>query len=291
MFKFRYSRSDMPNSDGIIQLREGEIFLQVTVNADRHLHQWEWPLKLHVWDNFGNLNWTSSDLYPNHWITYLDSYNKEMKLLTATGRQLFNWKFDPIRDGDICYQAFTWWAKMNPNTRGLVIGANDGACGEWVDPVLSGELRAHIIEPTTIPYEKLVRNWQTKPWVTFEKTLVTSDGSQVEFWEGQHSVCNSIIKSHSESYSGEVTPVLWDSVALSDLIQRQGLWGKWWLHIDVEGYDDQLIKALPVDNLPAIIVFEHVNFSEEVRADLLRYLESLGYFTQLCYMNGVSIKR
>ena len=101
----------------------------------------------------------------------------------------------------------------------------------------------------------------------------------------------SIIKEHSVDYSGDsVVEKKYDSITISDLTEKYNISGKWWLHVDVEGYDDELIYSLDDNNLPDIIVFEHVNFLEEKRSKLLKWLSDRNYRTELVYMNGVSVR-
>jgi FkbM family methyltransferase len=290
MFKFIYNRSDIPNKEGCMHVREGEAFFSVETIASNYLKPEELPITLCVFDLWNNLNWQSGPLYPGMFCSYSDSYNKKISVRTATGRQVFDWEWDAVRDGDVCHQVFENWVLSNKNTKGLVIGSNDGNCGEWVMPTFKGDLSAVIVEPSDKAFEILNKNWGWRPSIHLEKTVVTKDGSDVSFWEGEHDSCNSLIKSHSANYNNELVEKKMSSTTIKDLTTKWNISGKWWLHLDVEGYDDELIYSLDISNLPDIIVFEHVNFSDEQRQKLLSYLESLGYFTQLCYMNGVSTR-
>ncbi len=50
-----------------------------------------------------------------------------------------------------------------------------------------------------------------------------------------------------------------------------------WLHTDVEGYDADLIKSIPVEKLPNMIIFEYENLESEKNSEMKEYLENLGY--------------
>ena len=291
MFKFRYTRSDTPGPEGVSQLREGELYFSIEAFASQYLSQDDFPLAVWILDPFGGVKWKYDQLWELHWCNYLDAYDSEFVVTTSGGRRLFDWKFDAIRDGDIPYQVFTMWARANVGARGIAIGVNDGTCGEWVNSILSGNLRGVLCEPTAASFEKLSGNWAWRPGVDLDQVVVSDCGGEVIFYEGQHSVCNSLVFEHSSGYSGDVQGIKYNSVTPAQLIEKWQVSGKWWLHLDCEGYDDKIIKALPVDNLPDIIVFEHCNFSQSVKDDLISYLESLGYFTQLSFMNGVSQKK
>jgi hypothetical protein len=291
LFQFKYSKSNEPSIDGVICLREGELFLKIEPECSVYFSEDEFPFSLLFFDIWGNLSYSFDSLYPNSWSKYLDSYHKDVKLVTSKGRELINWKWDIYRDGDICYQVFENWAHNNQGAKGMAIGVNDGSAGEWIDSVISGRLSAVLVEPTNKTCSVLRDRFNWMKWVNIEEKVVTRFGGEVTFWEGDVSVCNSVIKEHSVGYSGDsVVEKKYDSITISDLTEKYNISGKWWLHVDVEGYDDELIYSLDDNNLPDIIVFEHVNFLEEKRSKLLKWLSDRNYRTELVYMNGVSVR-
>jgi len=54
-------------------------------------------------------------------------------------------------------------------------------------------------------------------------------------------------------------------------------------HTDVEGYDADLIKSIPLEKLPKFIIFEHENLEPEKNSEIRKYLENVGY--DLNYQN------
>jgi len=290
LFNFKYYRSDEPASAGVIQMKEGELYFEVKSEALNFFPSHELPFNLQVLDKWNRVVWEFSNLYPGVFGTYWDAYDKSAIVKTATGKQIINWEFNDLVDGDICYQTFRSWALLNKGSRGVVVGANDGICGEWVTSVMNGDLFAILVEPTTESCIKLRDNWSKYNWVKIEEVCITDNGGPVTFYEGIHSVCNSIIKSHSVAYSGEVIPKEMQSITITDLTNKWDINGNWWLHLDCEGYDDKIIYSLKDDNLPAIICFEHVNYNQSDKDILNNWLISKGYKTYYCYMNGIAIK-
>lgn len=288
-FTLKFFKNDEPASGGFCQMKEGELYFYVSHEAIRYLPETEFPLKFLVHNLFGELAWTGW-ANPNCFVTYYDSYNKIVKIETTSGQLLTKWEFNDMMHGDICYQVFKTWSLYNKGSRGIAIGVNDGHCGEWVSSVMSGDLFAVLVEPTKAVCQKLRQYWSGYDNVKIEECLVTNDGSDVTFYQGENTVCNSIVEEHVKVYnSGQATGELMKSQTVEQLCKKWNISGKWWLHIDCEGYDHKIIYSLDKMNLPQIIVFEHVNFDNEVRAELLTYLDSLGYYTQLTYMNGVSV--
>jgi len=290
LFQFKYSKSNEPGSDGVYYSREGEIFFSISPECSNYFTDDEFPFKLLSFDNWGNID-QSYDLWPNMWAKHLECYHKTIKVVTSKGRELINWKWDVWESGDVCYQAFENWAHNNPNTKGIAIGVNDGHAGEWVDSVMSGKLSAVLVEPTQKTYEVLSNRFGWMNWVNLEQNVVTRHGGEVTFWEGDCDVTNSLIQEHSIGYSGDVVGVKYQSITISNLLEKYNIRGKWWLHLDVEGYDDELIYSLDDNNLPDIIIFEHVNFSDDKRNNLIKWLSDRNYKTELLYMNGVSIRK
>jgi hypothetical protein len=53
-----------------------------------------------------------------------------------------------------------------------------------------------------------------------------------------------------------------------------------WLHLDVEGYDAQLLISLKSEKLPKFIIFEHENLNEYEGEQVKRYLTKNGYILE-----------
>lgn len=289
-YKFKYLRSDEPNENGVFQMKEGELYFELHHDAINYFNPNEFPFTLQSIDIFGNICW-SSEVPLGNFVTYWDTYEKLIIVKTATGKQVINWTWNDMVDGDICYKLFRSWTLSNIGSRGIAVGVNDGSNGEWVKSVMNGDLFAVLVEPTAQTCHQLRTNWSKYNNVKIEEICVTDDGKPVNFYEGEHSVCNSIIKSHSQSYSQNITERLIKSTTISDLKKKWDIYGDWWLHIDCEGYDDKIIYSLDDGDLPSIICFEHVNFNEKQKDNLLTWLDQRGYITQLVYMNGISIKK
>ena len=80
------------------------------------------------------------------------------------------------------------------------------------------------------------------------------------------------------------------SISLRDLISKYNLSGKWWLHIDAEGIDDELIYSIDVKNLPSCLIFEYSHFDENRIENIKRWLNQNSYRYITSNMNMMCVR-
>ncbi len=111
------------------------------------------------------------------------------------------------------------------------------------------------------------------------QNLVTTDGSKVEFFEGGKGYTNSVKENVIRSWEKEeINSNLRDSISINDLINQITPNKKLdWLHLDIEGYDAEILKAINVELLPNFIIFEHNNLSNKDKTSIEKYFTDLNY--------------
>jgi len=262
--------------------------VKVSLNGD-NISQKQLPIRFNVY-NRSNMTVWSTDLYPNMFSLYYEIPYKRIDIITADGNSLLKWNWNTFEHGDICHQLFYLWALENRGTKGIAIGTHDGTCGEWVGPVSEGLLNAVLVEPSEKQFSILSNIYNNKSWINLEKTLVTTDGSDVTFYEGGSGHTNSINKEHLLNYTKDIKEVRMKSVSINQLLNKYDISGIWWLHIDAEDLDDKLILSLADENLPSCIIFEHEQIKEN-RLDLInQWLSERSYKTEKSYRNTICIK-
>jgi len=230
-----------------------------------------------LYDKFERVVW-SSEMTVNHFSYWPGITWTRAEIIDGFNNLIWNWKWDPIKDGCICHQIFHLWSLQNRGAFGIVIGTHDGCTGEWVGSVYDGILKALLIECSDNQYEKLKEKYNGKSWVKLEQNLITTDGKKVKFYEGGKGYTNSIFIDHIINTGiYDVVETEKESESIISLLSRNP--NCRWLHIDVEGLDDLLILSLKgrVDLLPDLIIYEHENLSQEREEKLVSFLTENGF--------------
>ena len=239
--------------------------LPLTLNIKSHVS------KKIVWD---------CKLEDNYWATYANDSIFDIEIKDANNNTIIYREFNILEDGSHLDKALYLYCSTLNNPKGLAIGTHDGEFGEWVIPVLEGKTQAVLVEASSPQFQKLTSNYNKTLSVQLIQTLVTTDGSKVEFFEGGKGYTNSVKENVIRSWeTEEISSNLRKSISINDLINQVSSDKKLdWLHLDIEGYDAEILKAVNVDLLPNFIIFEHNNLSMEDKLRLENYLIDLGYY-------------
>jgi len=228
--------------------------------------------------------WTTN-LDSNMWATYPSNEINDVVVKDAQGNFVYQYYWDVLKHGSIFYKSLWLYCKsiINQGRKplGLVIGTHDGEFGEWV-PIarnfMSGML---LVEGSKNQYDKLVENYKDRSGVDTLFSLITPDGSDVEFFEGGAGYTNTVIKRVIDYWEKEeVHSTKRNSLSINDLIRARFLdFGKKldWLHLDVEGLDAKLLMSIEDNLLPNFIIFEDFNLIPEEKTELIEILHSKGY--------------
>jgi len=238
------------------------------------------PLKVEIITYVSKKVQWSCEIGDNSWATFSNDSIFDVIIKDANNNVIINREFNVLEDGSYLDKALYLYCQNLNKPQGLAIGSHDGEFGEWVLPTLGNLTKTTLVEASTPQFIKLTENYQNLSNVDLIQNLVTTDGSKVEFFEGGKGYTNSVKENVIRSWEKEeINSNLRDSISINDLINQISPNKKLdWLHLDIEGYDAEILKAINVDLLPNFIIFEHNNLLMEDKLRLENYLIDLGYY-------------
>lgn len=242
---------------------------------------YKYPITFQVINKIdGQIKWENSDMHPGHWSLYGFPDNCISYLKDSDGDIIDSFTWETLEHGDESHRLFLQWCLKNKGSKGIAIGTHDGSTGEWVVPVREGLVEAFLVEASEMQYNDLVKNYKDIPNVHTIMSLITKDGLDIEFFESEDGFTNSTSKEHVLKFHDNAISVFKNSKSLNDLIIECGLKDDLkWLHLDVEGIDDELLMSLDETKIkmPEIIVYESLNLSESRKKTVIKWLESKSY--------------
>ena len=119
--------------------------------------------------------------------------------------------------------------------------------------------------------------------------VITGDGRDVIFYEATKygGETNSVIKTHTEHFvDKDYREINTKSIGINELLISQGFENLDWLHIDIEGMDDEVILNLDftIINKPKVIVYEKCNTTDAKKTT--DFLDKNGYFVWVDIKGG-----
>lgn len=239
------------------------------------------PFRFEIVNTIDNkLKWQSADMMDGHWATYVEPCNCIATIKNSKGQILESYTWDTNQHGDQSHKIFLEWCQKNKGSKGISVGTHDGSTGEWVVPIKNGLIEGYLVEASQKQFSDLVENYKEDKNVKTIMSLVTKDGADIEFFESEDGFTNSTSKEHVLRFNNQVTSFNRSSISLNELIIQCGLEKDLkWLHLDVEGIDDELIMSIDDKrvNLPEIIIYESLNLSHERKDKVIKWLESKNY--------------
>jgi len=238
------------------------------------------PLKIEITTHVSKKIQWDCEVGDNSWATFSNDSIFDVVIKDTNNNTIINREFNVLEDGSYLDKALYLYCLNLENAQGLAIGSHDGEFGEWVCPTLDNLTKTTLVEASTPQFTKLTENYKDFSNVDLIQNLVTTDGSQVEFFEGGKGYTNSVKENVIRSWEKEeISSNLRESISINDLINQISPNKKLdWLHLDIEGYDAEILKAINVDLLPNFIIFEHNNLLMEDKLRLENYLIDLGYY-------------
>jgi len=226
-----------------------------------------------------------TNLNSHMWAAYPNNEMNDVVVNDAQGNFIYQYRWDVIQNGSIFYKSLWLYCKSLINKglkpKGLVIGTHDGEFGEWVPLVRNFMSDMVLVEGSEKQFTVLKNNYEGKQGVTLVNNLVTTDGSDIEFYEGGAGYTNTVVKRVIEYWEKEeIHSTKRSSISINNLIfDHFSAYNKKldWLHLDVEGLDAKLLLSIDSDKLPDFIIYEDFNLGDEERKELVSYLENNGY--------------
>lgn len=251
------------------------------------------PFTFQIINTVDNLiKWECADMVQGWWSNFFEPCNSIAVIKDSNNLIVDRWEWETDLHGDLSHKIFLEWCKNNKGSKGISIGTHDGSTGEWVVPVNDNLIEAFLVEASEMQYDSLVNNYNNKSNAHTIMSLITKDGLDIEFFESEDGFTNSISKEHVLRFHNDAKSVFKNSKSLNDLIIECGLKDDLkWLHLDVEGIDDDLVMSLDDTKvrMPDIIIYESLNLTHERKNKVIIWLENKGYKCEESGWNTIAI--
>ena len=167
----------------------------------------------------------------------------------------------------------------------IEVGANDGI---YLDPlypyIIKNNWSGILIEPNHIVFEELKNNYKNTNNLFFENCIVSDKSGMIDFYYNGDNITtlhNTLSYNYAKNNFKEdlkIVPTL--SLTFDDLIQKYDVKKVDVLMTDVEGYDLDLLKTFPFNNIkPKVIIAEHAHLyhQNQTLEDIINFLGNQGY--------------
>lgn len=206
-------------------------------------------------------------------------------------------------------QLFDALAASKAQVRFVQVGSNDAGYGDPLSYFIQHRgWRGLMIEPLPHTFARLCERYKGYTGLQFANIAIASEAGVRPFYHLRRSDEPGLPPWYDMLGSFSKENVLKHQAFLSDIPERivetsvrcttlsalcgeQGVETFDILHIDVEGYDYEVLKTVDLDrHRPALIVFEYIHLSEADDAAVLRQLHDAGYLTQRDPVDIVAIR-
>lgn len=247
----------------------------------------ELPFRLKLRRILGDEIFYQCDLPPGSWMGHPWFEGCYLEIITNSGKIFYTLKWHPLIHGTTSDVMFYLWTLQNPMNCGIIIGANDGTYGDYLVPFLERNIGEMImVEPSDRIFNKLKEKYKQFYNVKFINKLVTTNGGRQKFYElsedsktGNLGFCNSVYKEMVELIDKEnIMEIEKESISITELIQQSGYMNKkYFLYLDVEGLDAELLNSLDFSIItkPEVIIWERGFGCDNSYA--IPHLENNGY--------------
>lgn len=260
------------NQDGI-KILTGEL--------SRIFPQQMLPLRLSIKKHISGETIWSTHLDDYMWASFPDNEMKDIIINDNKGNIIKEYKWNVFDHGTIFYKSLWLYCRnlinQGKHPKGLAIGTHDGEFGEWV-PVAEHQLSdILLIEGSKNQFDKLTKNYSGRKNLNFLFEIITTDGEEVDFFEGGEGYTNSVIERVIKSWEKEeINKTKRSSISLNDIVEENGS-NYDWFHFDVEGLDVKLLMSLKKENIPNFIIFEDFNLTDNERSEINKWISDHGF--------------
>jgi hypothetical protein len=233
------------------------------------------------------------EMMPNVWTNWTGAeLITDILIYDSTGELIYEKKWDVTEYGDLVEKDLWYYLKGRKNkglkSNGLVIGTHDGRNGHWIYPIKHGLSTATLVDGSDNQYVELKQNYHNNPFVETKNLIVTTDGADVEWYQGGEGYTDTVVKELIESWlvDKEIRKSSRSSVSINQLMSEKEYD---WLHLDVEGIDGDLILCL--EQRPNVIIYESMNLDQNMNDRLGEWFNINGYVTITDNGNTIAKKR
>jgi FkbM family methyltransferase len=231
----------------------------------------------------GEVQW-ETQLRDGWFATFPSTEMYDVEITDNLNNILYSKKWDVVEHGNHFYKSLWLYNKkllsQGKFPKGLVIGTHDGEFGEWVPIVQNRDCKVVLIEASDKQFQKLTNNYSKNSSVKLIQNLITTDGRDVEFFEGGEGYTNTIVEKVIRHWeTEEIHSTTKSSISITDLIISECDGKIDWLHLDVEGLDAKLIMSIDenIIKLPDFIIFEDYNLSDSEKKEIYEWLGERNY--------------
>ena len=244
------------------------------------------PLRLIIKKHVSGEEQWSTNLNDNWFATFPSTEMYDVVITDNKNNIVYTKKWDIMEHGNHFYKSLWMYNKNILSNgkfpKGLVIGTHDGEFGEWVPIAMKRESKIVLVEASDKQFNRLQNNYKNNSLVKPIQNLVTTNGGEVEFFEGGEGYTNSVVEGVIRSWeTEEIKSTKRSSISITDLILNECDGQIDWLHLDVEGLDAELIMSIDETKvqLPNFMIFEDHNLSIDKKNEIYSWLRNKGYST------------
>lgn len=203
------------------------------------------------------------------------------------------------------------YAKLRPNISFIQIGSNDGITGDPIFPfIANNQWKGLVVEPVPYLFERLKLNYQ--PYghrVVFENSAISNENGELPFyrlsqsddislpiWYDQLGSFSKIVVERHKSaipnfdrlfVEDKVNAMTFDTMISKHAINKAEL-----IHIDTEGYDYEILKAIPFSRLGVeLVMFEHVHLSDTDYRSALKLFKKNNFHCERLDSDTVAVRK
>lgn len=233
-----------------------------------------------------------SFLYSNMWSALSNAeLISDVLIYSCCGKMIKKYTWDVTEVGDDVEKGLWYYLQGRKLqgffSRGLIIGTHDGRNGHWIYPVKEGLSQATLIEGSETQFKKLTENYKNFTNVKLLNEIVTTNGSDVEWFQGGEGYTDTIVPDliHAWLDESKITKTPRRTISINEIMKKENYD---WIHLDVEGIDADLILSL--EQRPNVIIYESMNLKEDEILNLDRWFQENLYKTTTVNGNTIAIK-
>lgn len=250
------------------------------------------PLKIQFKNIISNEIHYETELQDHWWTEWKGGeFITDVLIYSSNGILLHEYKWNVVNHGDEIEKMLWFYLKSRQaqgvKSNGLVIGSHDGRNGHWIYPVKHKLTDVTLIDGSDKQFANLIENYKNQYHVETLNTVVTVDGSDVEWYQGGEGYTDTVVPSVINNWldSSEIKKSYRKSIAINNLMKDKNYD---WLHLDVEGLDGDLILAL--ESKPNLIIYEDENLDIITKTKLNAWFLNNSYITIKHKHNIIAIK-
>jgi len=254
--------------------------IKCEISHDLKIDKKHFPLKFQVTQLVTNKILWEIELELGMWATWPNIRDVNSRVVTNQNIILKELNYYHQFEDLPLYEFWDYFCRLHKNSKGLILGCGDGTWGEWVIPANRENISCHLVEASKNTFSKLKENYGNKSNFILHNDLLSIDGGEYKFYEGNHHNCLNTInydylkKANSEATSNFITK---KSKSILDLLKEIGNID--WIRIDLEGIDYEILKKIPTNYLKSLILiqYEHQYLSNDKRNELDNIIIPLGF--------------